>query len=137
MNDFQQKLYEFMRGRYGNDELNRCLSVTAFILCLVSLIPHCRFCYIPALILIGLSIYRMLSRKLDQRYKERNRYLKITDKPRKWIRVRIRRFKERKTYDYYKCPKCRTFNRIPKGHGRIEIRCPKCANTYIRGKKRK
>ena len=64
--------------------------------------------------------------------KERNWYLKVSKKPSKFIRIQSRRFKERKTHDYYRCNKCGTYNRIPKGHGKILITCPKCSNQFER-----
>ena len=33
---------------------------------------------------------------------------------------------------FYKCPGCGQRIRIPKGHGKIQIRCPKCNATFIR-----
>ena len=126
-----------MRGRYGGDEFNRMLLVLAIVISILSVLPHLRFLYLVGLVLLGYSIYRSLSRKIDKRYKERVWYLKVTEKPRKWFGLQKRRFQERKVYVYYKCPGCKRYNRVPKGHGRIEIRCPKCSKTYIRGRKKK
>ena len=39
---------------------------------------------------------------------------------------------DRKNYKYFKCPTCSQKIRIPRGHGKIEIRCPKCSTKFIR-----
>jgi len=35
-------------------------------------------------------------------------------------------------YRFYKCPTCKQEVRVPKGHGKIEITCPKCREKFIR-----
>ena len=33
---------------------------------------------------------------------------------------------------YYHCPKCRQTVRVPRGHGKINIRCPKCGEQFVK-----
>ena len=42
------------------------------------------------------------------------------------------RFKQRKDYHYYRCPKCGQQLRVPRGRGKISITCPKCGNQFIK-----
>ena len=37
-----------------------------------------------------------------------------------------------KVYAYYRCPKCRTELRVPRGKGKIKIKCPKCGEEFIK-----
>ena len=39
---------------------------------------------------------------------------------------------QKKYYKYFKCPGCSQKIRIPRGHGKIEIKCPKCNTKFIR-----
>lgn len=39
---------------------------------------------------------------------------------------------QRKIYAYYKCPSCGQRLRVPKGRGKIEIRCPRCSTTFVK-----
>ena len=37
---------------------------------------------------------------------------------------------QRKRYKIFKCPSCSQKLRIPRGHGRVEIRCKKCQTLF-------
>ena len=39
---------------------------------------------------------------------------------------------QRKIYHFYKCPQCSQKVRVPKGHGKICITCPKCKMEFVR-----
>lgn len=121
-----------MYGRYGQDELSLALVGAGVIFMFLSMFPHMRVAYYISLILILAALYRSFSKNITKRLQERDKYMKAVAGPKKFFRIQIRRFKERKTYDYYKCSKCGTYNRIPKGHGRIVITCPKCHNQFER-----
>ncbi len=40
-------------------------------------------------------------------------------------------WRDRSTSKYYMCSKCHQQIRVPKGKGKIEIRCPKCSNRFM------
>ncbi len=47
-------------------------------------------------------------------------------------RIKKERKESKKLYKYYKCPKCKTELRVPKGKGKIKIKCPKCQEQFIK-----
>lgn len=125
-----EKMQAWMYGRYGYDELSKCLSIAALVCILISLL-------VPllnpiALILLIWSTFRSFSRNLEKRQKEREVYLKYTGKVKQSFKRRKDMWRERKTYRYYKCPGCKRWLRVPKGKGQIEITCPVCKGKITR-----
>lgn len=121
-----------MIGRYGTDELSRTLLWAGIILMLFSCFVKIPFIYPIAWILVIYSYFRAFSKNIIKRSREREQFMRATAKIRSKISVFKRRWKDRKTHNYYKCPKCRTMIRVPKGKGKIAITCPKCRNEIIK-----
>ena len=76
--------------------------------------------------------YRMMSRRIEQRYAENQKYLNgryrlVVYWNREW-----EHFKQRRDYRFYRCPSCKQKVRVPKGKGRICITCPKCKEEFIK-----
>jgi DNA-directed RNA polymerase subunit RPC12/RpoP len=115
-----------MLGRYGYDELSRCLFILAFAFVILSYIPILRVLYVPALVLLILSCVRCFSRNLEKRRSERAVYLRITGKIKGFFTLQKKKWSERRTHIYFKCSGCRRTLRIPKGKGKIRITCPGC-----------
>ncbi len=114
----------FMEGRYGTDKLNTALLVAGVVTSLLS-----AFIQIPVLnllltlvsyALLGIVIFRSLSRNTYKRYQENRKYLNF-----------LQQVKDR-DHRYFRCPKCRQQVRVPKGKGKISISCPKCREKFIR-----
>lgn len=127
----REKFYRFMQGRYGNDQFNRFLMILSLMILGLSAVWKPQL-YLAAVILLGWAYYRMFSRKVYTRAVENQRYLEIREK----VLIRIRREKkqleQRKEYHIYKCPGCGQKVRIPRGKGKVEVRCPKCAHTFVK-----
>ena len=124
-------LQQFMIGRYGNDELNRALSVAALIGLVLSL--FLRIFYWIALALMIWSLCRTLSRNIPARLREREVYLRLRDNVRTKCRLYKRMWKERRTHRYFRCKHCKAVIRIPKGRGEVDVGCPRC-HTHTRRK---
>ena len=119
----------FLYGRYGVDQLNIFLLVAAVVLSVIAMILSrlgavCRIIgALVSLISYGFLIFylfRFLSRNLEKRILENRRYLT-------W-KSRILDRQNR----YYRCPNCKQTVRVPKGRGKICIKCPKCSEKFIR-----
>lgn len=136
MKGFWYQLREkFRRATYGccgPDELTNALYMAGLVLIIVSLFPWFRFFYLLGFVLMIWGVYRCFSKNYARRRKERDGYLQLTGGVKKFFRIQKKRFQERKEYRYYRCPKCRSYSRVPRGHGRIIITCPRCRNQFER-----
>ncbi len=134
MQGFLYKLQEFMRGRYGFDELGIVLIVVSAVLNLVS-----RFIFnfpvritlqFISLALLLYFIFRVLSRNCYQRSRENDIFKPAFTKVKDFFKITYRKFKDGRTHRYYKCPACKAQLRVKNVKGEHTIRCPKCGNQF-------
>lgn len=119
-------LRRFMSGRYGTDSLNKALLISAVICLLLGWLGGSYIAawmsmfnllaYVPLI----WSIVRMYSRNIEARRRENAA----------WQRLRSR-LRDRNNR-YFRCPRCRQTVRVPRGKGKINIRCPKCGERFIK-----
>ncbi len=128
----REKLTRFMYGRYGLDAFGKCTLIAAIVLTVLSSILRVEFLNILSWVLLIYTYFRIFSRNTYKRYAENQLYLSKTYKVRNWIAKQKRLIQQKKTHHIYKCPTCKQKIRIPKGKGKIEIRCPKCYTTFIK-----
>ena len=64
----KQKLIEFMRGRYGIDQLNNFLSWLFLFLALIGVFTRQWIFTLLAFVVIGITYFRMFSRNFQKRY---------------------------------------------------------------------
>lgn len=124
-----------MYGRYGNDELGRFMLIAAMICCIASLFLKNGFgavLYYASIFLIIFVYIRMFSRNIQKRYQENIRFINKKNAIKKKYNTEKSIFSQRRYYHFYRCPRCRQRIRIPRGKGRIEIRCPKCNERFIK-----
>ena len=125
-------LRKFMYGRYGSDPLNMALLILALVL---NFIPYF-FARIISIALLVFIFYRMFSKNIYKRQQENAAFMRvfwpIWSKIRGFF-VRMKtRWRARKYYKYYHCPKCRQELRVPKGKGKLAITCPKCHEKFYK-----
>lgn len=120
-----------MQGRYGNDQLNRFLMILTLVFFALSLLGIQPF-YLLGVIGLIYAYFRMFSRNLYKRRMENNAYMKYEYRVKQFFTTWKRDMRQRKTHHIYRCPSCRQKIRIPRGKGKIEIRCPKCGQTFIK-----
>ena len=149
MGKFRNWLFNFMQGRYGYDELGRSMSVWVIVLIIVSVVLSLlvglfgnllhawgaaivmsllsRLVNLVALIVLVLMVFRMFSRNYEKRSAENARYLS-----RKAGRQRSQDLaRDRRDYKYLECPFCGQKMRVPRGKGKIAVKCPSCNQKTI------
>ncbi len=153
MGKFKQKMYRFMYGRYGTDELYNFLTYFNIFLILADMVV---VAFIPegtaravisvsfSVAIIGIfiwEIYRTMSRNIAKRRKENERYLKIK---RAIMRLFSRNTsKGTKTFNrddqmfiFRDCTRCGSTLRLSRREGRHKVKCPRCAHSfYIKARK--
>ncbi len=132
-------LRNFMIGRYGLDQLNIALLAAMMFCTLASSLSGSLILYLLSLIFMVLAIFRLMSRNHSSRVRENEKFLifwnavkRGWNRIRGWFAAQKRRFADRKTHRYYRCPNCKKQLRVPKGRGKIEISCPICHTKFIK-----
>ena len=131
----KQRIMAFMAGRYGGDNLSRFMLGVAWVLIILSWFTGedvGPLLSSLAMVVLGLCIFRSLSRNTYKRSAENYKYMLLRGKAVGWFKAKKSRFAQRKDFRFYKCPNCSVTTRVPKGHGKIKIRCPKCQTELIR-----
>ncbi len=122
-----------MQGRYGEDALSRFLLTVAMICLVLNIFIRTSVLGLIAALALVWVYYRMLSRDYDRRAAENRKFLELKD--------RVTAFFSRSGgsaagpaedsgFRIYRCPKCGQKIRIPRGHGKVEITCPKCRTIF-------
>lgn len=131
----REKLIRFMQGRYGAygpDSLNRVLLIGALAAMVLSIFTGWDILYLVALAALVYSYFRLFSKNYTKRYAENQLFLKSTEGIRQFFNTQKRMMRQRKTHHIYKCPNCKQKIRIPKGKGKIAVKCPKCSTEFIK-----
>lgn len=126
LNKIKSAIYKFMYGRYGADQLSRFLLIASFVVLLPTLFirNNIRLIFLVLFwIIVIYNYFRMFSKNIYKRQQENNWYLSKTN----YLKTR---FKQRKEYRFYTCPKCKTHLRVPRGVGNITITCKKCGYEF-------
>lgn len=128
----REKLSRFMAGRYGVDGYSRFLLWFSVALMVLSMIFRNNWLYILAVVVMVYSYSRIFSRNLQKRYAQNNRYYQYKQKITGFFKRQAGYMRQRQTHHIYRCPGCRQKIRIPRGKGKISIRCPKCHTEFIK-----
>lgn len=131
MGNFRDKIQRFMYGRYGNDKFNSFLMIAALVAIVASWFLG-RIFYLLAVGLLVYGYFRMFSKNYAKRSAENAIYLKVTYRIRGIFARYKKMWQQRKTHKFFKCPTCRQQIRVPKGHGRVQVTCPKCRTNFER-----
>ncbi len=153
MGKFKEKMYRFMYGRYGTDELYNFLSYLniflIFAYCITILCMReglartiVSLCFSLLIMLIFIfEIYRTMSRNIAKRRRENDRYLKASRAVRRFFSgntsKKTRTFnRDDAAYIFRDCTKCGSTLRLPRRVGRHKVKCPRCSHFfYVKAKK--
>lgn len=122
-----------MYGRNGTDQLYWALLIAGFVLDVVGGFPSVfalrSLLRMAGMLLLALAFYRAFSRDVAKRRAENAKFLY-------WCGPRcaaLRDWRYRhadKAHKYVKCA-CGAWCRVPRGVGKIELKCPKCGENKI------
>ncbi|HJA07100.1 MAG TPA: zinc-ribbon domain-containing protein [Candidatus Mediterraneibacter pullicola] len=131
----KEKFIRFMQGRYGVDQLSKFILILGLVFVVISALFNnalSLLTYILGWVMVIYCYFRIFSRNIPKRYAENQAYLAKTYKIRTFFGKQKNIWQQRKTHHIYTCPSCKQKIRIPKGKGKIEVRCPKCGTTFIK-----
>lgn len=131
-NNWKNKMMQFMQGRYGADQMGQMLSAVSMVFLIISLFSRNQAWFLLAVIGIVYNYFRMFSKNISKRYAENQKYLTVTAGIRRKLASWKSQLAQRKIYHIYRCPGCKQKIRVPRGRGKIEIRCPKCNTRFVK-----
>lgn len=124
-----------MMGRYGNDQLNLAVLTLSLVFSLVSFftggIVSLVFWFFQVLF-IAYWAMRAFSRNIYKRQKENYVFMTFLNKIKKrfsGVTAFFKRLADRK-HKYFKCPRCASRLRVPRGRGNITVTCPRCRHQF-------
>ena len=133
---FRTWLAKLMSGRYGTDRLNRALSILTLAFLILSVILGRRgigrIFWLLALASLAWSTIRTFSRNISKRQRENAAYLRFAGRWGGELRGAKTRWQQRKDYKFFRCPSCKTWLRVPRGKGRLNITCRQCGERFTR-----
>ena len=128
----RERIQRFMMGRYGNDKMNQVLSGASLIMVLLGGIVGIDILYTLGIVTLAYVYCRMLSKNISKRYAENQVFLQYYNRVMSWFGGKKRSMERNKDYRIFACPQCKQKLRVPKGKGKIQIRCSRCGNEFIK-----
>lgn len=122
-------MHRLMYGRYGVDQLNTFMLLAYLVCYLLFAVTRFGPLYLLSLVLLGLMVFRMMSRNRAKRMEENFKFMHLIEPAARWLRLQrtIRRDKEHR---YFKCPNCGQYLRVPRGKGTITVTCRGCGASF-------
>lgn len=121
---------DFMRGRYGADQLGFALILTSLILSFIFRFVQIQYLYLLTYVPLGLAIYRILSRNIPKRGVENIKFLNLRHDLKRRLGSMKNRRTQRGQYLFTKCPHCKQRIRLPRARGTLQVNCPSCNTQF-------
>lgn len=140
MDKIMNKIYCFMNGRYGIDDIYKDGLILYLILVILDVFFDSIVLHVLQMTFILTLLYRSFSKNINKRKSENNKYLKLKRKMLKPIKD-IKKYLNDDYHIYKKCHHCDTILKlpIPNKRGIKHSKCPSCKkrNTFLILKKLK
>lgn len=132
MNKFRSWLVRFMAGRRGTDQLGVATYIAGLALYIITMLFGLGLLSFLPLAIWGYGIFRQMSRNLPARERENQWFLsKYLPLKKRASQARVR-FKNRRIYKYYRCPKCRSWLKLPRHIGEKKVTCSACGYQFTK-----
>jgi DNA-directed RNA polymerase subunit RPC12/RpoP len=123
-------------GRNGPDQLSLALTLAACLLSIISsffrlTVLYYIFFALDTLLFVY-AVYRMFSKNIEKRRKENMAFMNLVNRIKMWYYNSKSSMQQRKFYKVFVCPKCGQKLRVPKGKGKVAIKCSKCGNRILK-----
>lgn len=124
----KEKLYNFLKGRNGADQLTKFLLYLSISLMLLGTLLDLYLINFMSLLVILYANFRVFSKNIKNRVKENQKFILYLNKIRNVFIKNKNRVFGKDGYKYFECSYCKQELRVPKGKGNLNIKCPKCNN---------
>ena len=130
LKNWREKLFAFMQGRYGVDELYYGLFGAWIVLYLAGVCTRFAVLRAAALLCLIFMMFRMLSRNTARRRRENAAFLRIWNPVKGFFTLTWARLRDCRTHVYRRCPACGATLRLPHKRGTHTAVCPRCAGRF-------
>lgn len=130
---FREKLARFFYGRYityGFDQFGIMLLIVCITLSVLNLFLGSIVIQLLEYFILGFCFFRLFSKNIAARQRENAKFIGIKGRFTGFFKNKKRRFDDRHTHVYKKCPSCKATLRLPKKRGQHTVCCPKCSNNF-------
>ena len=125
------KIYKFMDGRYGIDELYKFLLIICTILILLNTIIKKQNNRYHRTNNINNINNKIFIKKQIQKAKRKPNIYQNKKQNYKILSISKKRYQDHNTHIYRKCPKCKQKIRLPLKKGKHTVKCPNCQHHFI------
>lgn len=128
--DFNERLQEFMRGRNGADDIVRVCVFVGLAFAVVYIFVPVWWLSAIAFLFVIYAWWRMLSRNVAARARENERFMAALGPMRPWVSSPLGTLRDRRSHKVLTCPSCGQRLRVPRGKGRLKVRCRRCGTSF-------
>lgn len=119
-------------GRNGPDQLSLAVVLLSAIISFAQYFIVWPYVWIVSAVLFIYAAWRMFSRNIEKRRQENFAFMNVVNKIKTWYYKTKAKSGQRKLYKVFKCPQCGQKLRVPRGKGKVSIKCSKCGNRMMR-----